>query len=117
MTDEQKVLHSPFDIETHKKTFINYLEVIIDEDGTVHYAVPSHQEFLIRYACNKLSVSRDTLNEMCPKEYYFDFITWLCKITNCIAVWNNNLMGKPNRKQLIVLNKLRCEDLYKGAFI
>lgn len=115
MTIEQKVLHSPFDIEIHKKTFINYLEVIIDENGTVHYAVPSHQEFLIKFACNKLCVDRDTLNEMCPKEYYFDFITWLCKITGCIAVWDKGIQGRPNRAQLIVLNKLRCENLYKGA--
>ena len=29
-----------FDYETHRKNFINYLEVIINKDGTVEYAVP-----------------------------------------------------------------------------
>lgn len=42
------MLRSPFDIETHKATFVNYLEVCIDEGGTPHYAVPSHQEWLVR---------------------------------------------------------------------
>ena len=41
MTD-QEILHGPFNIETHKKTFIDYLEVIIRPDGIVEYAVPSH---------------------------------------------------------------------------
>lgn len=39
---QQEILQAPFDIETHKKTFIDYLEVIIRPDGTVEYAVPSH---------------------------------------------------------------------------
>ena len=32
---QQKVLHSPFDIETHKNTFVSYLEVVISPEGTV----------------------------------------------------------------------------------
>ena len=47
---QDEVLHSPFNIETHKKTFINYLEVVITSDGVIHYAIPSHQEFYINYA-------------------------------------------------------------------
>lgn len=47
-SEQQRVLRSPFDIETHKATFVNYLEVCIDEGGTPHYAVPSHQEWLVR---------------------------------------------------------------------
>lgn len=47
MDNEQIVLNGPFDIETHKKTFKNYLEVIILENGRIVYAVPSHQEKLI----------------------------------------------------------------------
>ena len=31
--EQQRVLNSPFDIETHKRTFINYLEIIIDSEG------------------------------------------------------------------------------------
>lgn len=36
-TDIQRVLHSPFDIDTHKKTFHNYLEVVLDEVGRSNY--------------------------------------------------------------------------------
>ena len=36
-------LNSKFDIEQHKKKYINYLEVIIFPDGHIEYAVPSHQ--------------------------------------------------------------------------
>src|SRR5690606_29819 len=65
--NEQQVLHSPFDMETHKNTFINYLEVVIDADGTIMYAVPSHQEKLIRLACERHGLSRDELNDLCPQ--------------------------------------------------
>lgn len=43
MKKEKYTLYSKFDIDKHAETFINYLEVIIDENGVVHYAVPSHQ--------------------------------------------------------------------------
>lgn len=44
---QQEVLHSPFDIETHKQTFVSYLEVVISPEGTVEYAVPSHSDKLV----------------------------------------------------------------------
>ena len=39
-TLEEYSVYSPFDIKKHQETFINYLEVLILEDGTVDYAVP-----------------------------------------------------------------------------
>lgn len=111
---ERRVLQLPFDIEVHKRTFINYLEVVITEDGTVMYAVPSHQEKLISLACEKLNVTRDELNDLCPQEYYFDFMTWLCKITGCISVWNSHRMGVANEKQLEIITQLYEENLYHG---
>ena len=109
------VLSLPFDIETHKMTFINYLEVVISEDGTVMYAVPSHQEKLISLACQKLNVTREELNELCPKEYYFDFMTWLCKISGCVALWNSYKYGEANEKQLETIRQLAKEKLYHGT--
>ena len=44
MTKEEKVLHSSFNVKTHKETFINYLEAIINPNGIIEYAVPSHME-------------------------------------------------------------------------
>jgi len=55
-------LNSDFDIEQHKKTFIHYLEVVIDGNGKIMYAVPSHQEKLITLAREKLNVTREELN-------------------------------------------------------
>lgn len=48
--DDYTVLHSKFDIETHKCTFIDYLEVVITSDGVIHYAIPSHEQFCINLA-------------------------------------------------------------------
>ena len=88
MTQEE-VLHSAFDIETHKKTFVNYLEVVITPDGTIEYAVPSHQEKLIRIATEKLSVSRQELYDMCPIEYMLfseEFIRYLLRFCGILFV-------------------------------
>lgn len=113
--DPQEVLHSPFDVATHKATFTNYLEVIILEDGTVEYAVPSHQQKLIDLACIKLNITKDELYSKCPREYYFDVITWLSQITGAIAVWDFQYQGTtPNKHQLATLDMLRKEGLYKG---
>lgn len=107
-------MNKPFDIERHKQTFINYLEVIILNDGTIEYATPSHQEKLISIACSKLSVSRDRLNDLCPKEYYFSFMNWLCMVSECIAVWNTCAIGELNEKQKEALKRLKKEGLYNG---
>lgn len=113
--NDQQVLRRPFDIETHKKTFINYLEVVIDLDGTIMYAVPSHQEKLIALACERHDKTRDELNDLCPQEYYFDFMTWLVLMTGVIPVWGNaGYMGEPTDEQAKALKELADAGLYNG---
>ena len=82
MAEEKYGVNSEFDLEQHKKHFVNYLEVMIDEQGKVHYAVPSHQEWAIAASCEKLGVSRQELGDMTPREYYFDWMNWLLMQSN-----------------------------------
>lgn len=114
MKDSRQVLREPFDVEVHKQTFINYLEVIIKEDGEIVYAVPSHQEKLIELSCEKLGISRDELNDRCPQEYFFDFLPWLTMQSGGVSVWNTLYVGRPNEKQKKALEKLKEEGLYMG---
>ena len=113
-------VYSKFDIEQHKKHFTNYLEVIILPDGTVEYAVPSHQEKLIAICQKQLRVSRDQLMYMCPEEYYADFMVWLCNVSHCVAVWNNFIYKSDSEPltnaQYQTLDKLKKAKLYKGEF-
>ena len=115
MNDCYEVLKRPFDLEIHKKTFVNYLEVILREDGVVEYATPSHQEKLIAIALEKLNVSRQELYNSCPPEYYADVILWLCKITGCVAVWNTMFIGVCNEAQTRKLQELQTHKLYEGT--
>lgn len=112
--NNEEVLRRPFDIETHKKTFINYLEVVILEDGTIQYAVPSHQEKLIAIAMVKLGVTRPELEDLCPIEYYFDFMTWLCLKSECVSLWGTHRIGTPNEEQKKAIVLLIEADLYHG---
>lgn len=108
-------LYSEFDIEQHKKTFIHYLEVVIDENGKIMYAVPSHQEKLIAISCEKLNVTREELNAMCPQEYYFGFMPWLCKMSGACAVWDNFIKrDKLTKQQIRALQMLKDNGLYLG---
>ena len=111
---EYKVLHSPFDVEVHKKTFINYLEIVILEDGTIEYAVPSHQEKMIQICCEKLNVSRQELANLTPPQYYGDFMKWLTMVSKAIPVWNTFYKGEPNEKQLETLRMLQREGVFGG---
>lgn len=109
-------LHSEFDPEKHKQTFVHYLEVVIDQDGHISYAVPSHQEKMIRAACECLGLSRQGLNELCPKEYYWDFMKWLSKVSGLMAVWENHYeVDTPTRKQVAALRRLKMAGLYLGT--
>lgn len=109
-------VYSEFDPAKHKEKYIHYLEVVIDEDGKVHYAVPSHQEFLIRHACEKLKKTREELLEMCEKEYLLDVNMWLCKITNSISVWTTYMEYYDiNIKQRETIAMLIGHGLYEGV--
>lgn len=109
-------VYSQFDIKKHKDTFINYLEVIIMPDGTVRYAVPSHQILLINIACEKEHVTKKQLDDMCPKEYYYDFMTWLVNLTGCVAVWTSSCSAPetPTKRQIAKLKEMKMEGIYKG---
>lgn len=111
---EKYDLHSEFNIEMHKKTFINYLEVLIEPDGHVLYAIPSHQELAIKLACKKNNWTRDELNKNCPPDYYFDFLPWILGLTECISVWNDFYQGTANDKQIAKLRELKNAGLYRG---
>lgn len=118
-TLEEYSVYSPFDIKRHQETFINYLEVLILEDGTVVYAVPSHQEKALEIACKKLNKTKQEIEDMCPREYYCDFLTWLLGITGSISVWGTSseyfiVYKTINKKQIAMLKKLKKHGLYKG---
>ena len=111
---QQEVLHKPFSIEKHKETFVNYLEVCIDRCGIVHYAVPSHQEWLISRYMKEHQCTREQLFDLVPTDYYFDIMLWLCYETKCIAVWDCAITGRPNELQILALERLKTANLYRG---
>lgn len=108
-------VYQQFNIDKHAATYVNYLEVIVRQDGKVEYAVPSHQEKLIAIAMEKFNKTRDEISAMCPEDKYFDFMSWLCDITGCISVWNMAFEGKPNAIQTTVLGIFKERGLYTGS--
>lgn len=117
--EEEYNLYSKFDIQKHKENYINYLEVLILENGEVEYAVPSHQDKALVLACKKLNKTKKEIEDMCPREYYCDYLTWLLGITGSISVWGTNdeyfiVYKTINKKQIATLKKLKKHGLYKG---
>lgn len=110
-------LHSSFDIELHKQNFVDYLEVVIFPDGHIEYAIPSHQEKLIAVCMKELGISRDELTNRCPKEYYFDFLTWLCNVSHCVSVWSGCIVKSDTvpltKEQRDTIRLLQKEDLLR----
>lgn len=113
--DDGYGIHSKFDIQKHKATFTGYLEVIIDKNGTVMYAVPSHQEKAIALAEAKLGKTRKEISDMCPREFYFDYLNWLLSLTGAIAVWSESISAPAiTTKRVAALRALKLNGLYKG---
>ena len=102
-------VYSKFDLEKHKKTFINYFEAIINPDGSIEYAVPSHAEIVIRKYIEKTGITRE--------ELYCNWIDWtdLANELKIIACWSNHIImcKEPTKEQLNVLNTLIAEGLTK----
>lgn len=114
--DSEYGIHSKFDIQKHKDTFTGYLEVIIDEDGTVMYAVPSHQEKATALAEAKLRKTRKEIYDMCPREHYCDYLNWLLSLTGAVALWNKCISAPTvTKKQWAALRELKLHGLYRGT--
>lgn len=112
--NQQIVLRSPFDIEIHKATFVNYLEVVILKDGTIEYAVPSHQLKVTDIIAKERGMTRNEVADLCPPEYYFDYNNWLCIESNTIMVHYHFYIGEPNDVQLHSLIELLTAGVYGG---
>ena len=110
-----------FDYKTHRENFINYLEVIILEDGEIVYAVPSHQQKLIELYCKKHNVTPRELQEIIPLQE--SPIDWLIYNLGVISVWYE-FIYRPKEitdKQKEALERLVSEDcidpLYREIII
>lgn len=115
--DADEVLAQPFSIERHKLCPYLDLEVIIDAEGNISYAIPSHQEFLIKAACKRKNWTREQLMDACPPEYYYNFMEWLIEQSGgCIPVWRAAVLEYPVTKpQLAALKKLKMAGLFRGV--
>lgn len=114
-----EVLRGPFDPDVHAETFINYLEVIVTDQGTVLYATPSHFERLIALYCKQNGL--DYLNPDERREYVYQQmpddaapVDWLCEKTGSIAVWYDHYEGKPSPNTADALHELRHRGIYNG---
>lgn len=108
-------VYSDFDLQKHKEHFVNYLEVMVDPDGGVHYAVPSHQEYAIKVACAALGKTRKEISDMTPPEYYFDWLVWLLRQSGYLAVWKDGYQGENVTKaQYAALRELKIAGVYRG---
>ena len=119
--EQQRVLHSPFDIETHKRTFVSYLEAVISPEGVVEYAVPSHTEKLVEIFMKqkgfddiikaKEYIIKTTINNgMCST------IEFLTGVTGYISIWFDHYVSSdpPTKQQLDKLKELFDNGVYMG---
>ena len=127
MKSQDEILHSPFDMKTHKENFINYLEVIILENGTIEYAIPSHIKKLEEICCKKLGIKYDSeyyenkeLLEYYKSIYKNNLSYWndmLFEISKAICVWNDRYSGIANENQIKKLKELKDYGLYYGEVL
>lgn len=101
-------LYSSFDIDKHKATFINYLEVIITNDGVIHYAVPSHQQYVSNIVKKEHTLTDKEFCAVMPMSSFHEF---LLAYSGAVMVWSHGYAGIPNKKQLLQLQLLHDEGL------
>lgn len=110
-------VYCDFDVKRHKRQYFHYLEVVITRDGVVHYAVPSHDEYLIHEAMRRLGISRDDLVELCPKDKFTDYRAWLSEQAGgaiCVYSRSVQIYGAITHEQYNTLLMLQKEGVYEG---
>lgn len=91
-------MNSTFDLDSHLKykddvcRFESGLECIILPDGVIEYAMPSHQCYLERYICQTKRIAYQELLDLCPREYYCNYLQWLLNTSGCLSVWETFYM-------------------------
>lgn len=117
----QEVLHGPFDIETHKQTFVSYLEVVISPEGVVEYATPSHTDKLIEILAKQKGIkdfdeAKKYVWQTCINNDICIPIEYLTGVTGYISVWFNHYVSgdPPTKQQLAKLQELFKEGVYIG---
>ena len=96
-----------FDYETHRKNFINYLEVIINKDGTIEYAVPSHQQKLLNLYCKNHNITMEELWNIIPITDNPE--SWIIFNEGVISVWYDFIIRPEyiTEEQKNTLHKLK----------
>ena len=106
--DPQEVLHSTFDFDVHNETFRNYCEVVIDSDGVISYAVPSHIDCLRRMYRERM---RSDPDDDCPRNMYGDYLGWLSEKLEACVVYTGmfgRFYNDAQRRQLMRLQMHGC---------
>lgn len=74
---EEELYKLPFSIARHKSAPYHLkLKVMISPDGEIQYAIPSHQEFLIKKAMERHGWTRDELMAICPPHQNTILTSW-----------------------------------------
>ena len=121
--NQQEILNSKFDFETHSKNFICYCEVIITPNGEIRYAVPSHEQAVLKYLAEKNNMNIEEI----IKEYnalpLCDIYDRLLEESGCILVWYDRYTYSRfhiiTEKQFIALKNLelhKCCEFRKENY-
>lgn len=89
--EQRRVLESPFNAELHAKTFLCYCEVIIWPDGKIEYAIPSHNEIILKAYAQAHGLTREEAIEEARLRYGYDAMFQIMKELGIIEVWYDNM--------------------------
>ena len=111
----EETFAQPFSIERHKKTFINYMEAIIDSDGVVYYAIPSHERKLMEIVLkqNPEMCMKDLENEAEKNAYLDGWAEYLMRKSGCICIYTKGYMT-PRNYQMSDAQKQKLGELIKA---
>ena len=116
MKDPNEVLHGPFDPDVHAETFTNYLEVVIEPDGTVVYAVPSHVMALARIRAGHDVTLDGLFRELESIPLTESPLDYLVERTGCASLWTRCAVypRSVTDAQRTAIIDLQRRGLYKG---
>ena len=96
----------------------HYCEIIIDNDGQVLLARPSHQMCLLQYYCDKENIKMEDIEKYIPRE--FSPVHFIVDKYDLISVWYASILSSskgPNEAQLKSLELLRKNKLITPGYL
>lgn len=93
-------------VDKYPSLFVHYFEAVIDRNGLVYFACPSHERKILELLNKQFEIKTENEPWRSALDYADDY--------GYAVIWYNRVLGNLNKFQRNTINKLREYNILQG---